>query len=226
MKVKVNFRDTEFGLFEPSITVPVLGTGERFRGIYLDFVASGVPWSQLVLDQSIRRYQMLDETLSESPVFASATDGVYWIIERILDPERECGEEIEIEYEGEDMEEKTIEVPAGTSKVTLNIERRSERPEGMTLRQALLATPSNRAVVVRVVDCPMVNSKRLAWDMFLPAIDERDSDERRRARTTQFASCELCDVPVLLDEREVKRVDIRYSTHGTDCVVFEVENDA
>ena len=226
MKVKVKFRDTEFGLFEPSFTVPVLGTGERFRGIYLDFVASGVPWSQLVLDQSIRRYQMLDETLSESPVFASATDGVYWIIERILDSERECGEEIEIEYEGEDMEEKTIEVPAGTSKVTLNIERRSERPEGMTLRQALLATPSNRAVVVRVVDCPMVNSKRLAWDMFLPAIDGSDSDERRRARTTQFASCELCDVPVLLDEREVKRVDIRYNAFGTDCVAFEVENDA
>ncbi len=226
MKVKVKFRDTEFGLFEPSFTVPVLGTGERFRGIYLDFEANGVPWSQLVLDQSIRRYQMLEETQSESPVFASATDGVYWIIERILDSERECGEEIEIEYEGEEMNEKTIEVPAGTDKVTLNIERRSERPEGMTLRQALLATPSNRAVVVRVVDCPMVNSKRLAWDMYLPAIDESDSDERRRARTTQFASCELCDVPVLLDEREVKRVDIRYSTHGTDCVVFEVENDA
>ena len=226
MKVKVKFRDTEFGLFEPSFTVPVLGTGERFRGIYLDFVANGVPWSQLVLDQSIRRYQMLEETQSESPVFASATDGVYWIIERILDSERECCEEIEIEYEGEDMEEKTIEVPAGTNKVTLNIERRSERPEGITLRQALLATPSNRAVLVRVADCPMVNSKRLAWDMFLPAIDGSDSDERRRARTTQFASCELCDVPVLLDEREVKRVDIRYSTHGTDCVVYEVENDA
>ena len=226
MKVKVKFRDTEFGLFEPSFTVPVLGTAERFRGIYLDFVASGVPWSQLVLDQSIRRYQMLEETQSESPVFASATDGVYWIIERILDSERECGEEIEIEYEGEDMEEKTITVPAGTDKVTLNIERKDARPEGMTLRQALLATPSNRAVLVRVVDCPMVNSKRLAWDMFLPAIGEDDSDGRRRARTTQFASCELCDVPVLLDEREVKRVDIRYSTHGTDCVVYEVENDA
>ena len=226
MKVKVKFRDTEFGLFEPSFTVPVLGTGERFRGIYLDFVANGVPWSQLVLDQSIQRYQMLEDTQSESPVFASATDGVYWIIERILDSERECGEEIEIEYEGEEVSEKTIEVPAGTAKVTLNIERRSERPEGMTLRQALLATPSNRAVLVRVVDCPMVNSKRLAWDMFLPAIGEDDSDERRRARTTQFASCELCDVPVLLDEREVKRVDIRYSTHGTDCVVYEVENDA
>lgn len=226
MKVKVKFRDTEFGLFEPSFTVPVLGSAERFRGIYLDFTANGVPWSQLVLDEAMPRDRMLDDTRSESPVFASANDGVYWIIERILEPERECGEEIEIEYEGEDMEEKTIEVPAGTSKVTLNIERRSERPEGMTLRQALLATPSDRAVIVRVVDCPMVNSKRLAWDMFLPAIDESDSDERRRARTTQFASCELCDVPVLLDEREVKRVDIWYSTHGTDCVVFEVENDA
>lgn len=226
MKVKVKFRDTEFGLFEPSFTVPVLGSGERFRGIYLDFTANGVPWSQLVLDEAMPRDRMLDDTRSESPVFASANDGVYWIIERILDPERECGEEIEIEYEGEEMEEKMIEVPAGTAKVTLNIERRSERPEGMTLRQALLATPSNRAVLVRVVDCPMVNSKRLAWDMFLPTIGEDDSDERRRARTTQFASCELCDVPVLLDEREVKRVDIRYSTHGTDCVVYEVENDA
>lgn len=226
MKVKVKFRDTEFGLFEPSFTVPVLGTAERFRGIYLDFTASGVPWSQLVLDEAMPRGRMLYETRDESPFFASLNDGVYWIIERILDSERECGEEIEIEYEGEDMEEKTIEVPAGTNKVTLNIERRSERPEGMTLRQALLATPSDRAVLVRVADCPMVNSKRLAWDMFLPAIDGGDSGDRRRARTTQFASCELCDVPVLLDEREVRRVDIRYSTHGTDCVVFEVENDA
>jgi len=228
MKVKVKFRDTEFGLFEPSFTVPALGTADRFRGIYLDFVANGVPWSQLVLDHSILRYKVLDDTWYESPVFASATDRVYQIIKRILisDSGRKCGEEIEIEYEGEDMEEKTIAVPAGTDKVTLNIERKSERPEGMTLRQALLATPSDRAVVVRVVDCPMVNTRRLAWDMFLPAIDGSDSDERRRARTTQFASCELCDVPVLLDEREVRRVDIRYNAFGTDCVAFEVENDA
>lgn len=226
MKVKVKFRDTEFGLFEPSFTVPVLGTGERFRGIYLDFEANGVPWSQLVLDQSIQRYQMLEDTQSESPVFASATDGVYWIIERILNSERECGEEIEIEYEGEEMNEKTIEVPAGTNKVTLSIERRSERPEGMTLRQALLATPSDRPVLVRVVDCPMVNSKRLAWEMPLPAIDGNDSGERRRARTTQFASCELCDVPVLLDERNVRRVDLRWQSIGPHYVVFEVENDA
>lgn len=226
MKVKVKFRDTEFGLFEPSFTVPVLGTAERFRGIYLDFVADGVPWSQLVLDQSIQRYQMLEETQSESPVFASATDGVYWIIERILDSERECGEEIEIEYEGEEMEEKTIAVPAGTDEATLHIERRSERPEGMTLRQALLATPSDRPIVVRVTDRPMVNSKRLAWDVFLPAIGEDDSVERRRARTTQFASCQLCDVPVLLDERDVQRVDIRSSAYGADCIMFEVENDA
>lgn len=227
MKVKVKFRDTEFGLFEPSFTVPVLGTAERFRGIYLDFEANGVPWSQLVLDQSIRRYQMLEDTQSESPVFASATDGVYWIIERILGSERECGGEIEIEYEGDEMEKKTIEVPAGTSKVTLNIERKRERPEGITLRQALLATPTDRPVVVRVVDRPMVNSRRLAWDMFLPAIGESDSDERRRARTSQFASCELCDVPVLLDERAVRRVDVRqYSAYGAECVVFEVANDA
>lgn len=227
MKVKVKFRDTEFGLFEPSFTVPVLGTGERFRGIYLHFKTGGVPRVQLVLDEAMPRNRILDETWGESPVFASTNDGVYWIIERILDSERECGEEIEIEYEGEEMEEKTITVPAGTDKVTLNIERKSERPEGMTLHQALMATPSDRAVLVRVVDRPPVNEEPLAWEMFLPAVAGKpDSDIIREARTTQFALCELCDVPVLLDERVVRRVDIRYSTHGTDCIVFEVENDA
>lgn len=225
MKVKVKFRDTEFGLFEPSFTVPVLGTAERFRGIYLDFTANGVPWSQLVLDEAMPRNGILSDTWAEGPVFASANDGVYWIIERTL--ESKGYDDIEIEYEGEDMEEKTITVPAGTDKVTLNIERRSERPEGITLRQALLSTPTDRPVIVRVVDRPMVNSKRLAWDMFLPAIGESDSDERRRARTAQFASCRLCDVPVLLDERAVRRVDIRqYSACGAECVVFEVANDA
>lgn len=227
MKVKVKFRDTEFGLFEPSFTVPVLGTGERFRGIYLDFVANGVPWSQLVLDQSLQRHQMLEDTQGEHPVFASATDEVYWIIERILNSERGCCEEIEIEYEGEDMNENTIVVPAGMGKVTLNIERKSERPEGVTLRQALLATPSDRTVIVRVVDRPTVDGTPLAWEMLLPAIrGHRDSNESRRARTAQFASCELCDVPVLLDDREVKRVDARRHATGPDCVMFEVENDA
>ena len=226
MKVKVKFRDTEFGLFEPSFLASSTD-GHQYRASSLDFTVEGIPRSQLVLAEGARGKTVpFLSADAERLVYASLNDGVYWIIERILDSERECGEEIEIEYEGKEMNEKTIEVPAGTSKVTLNIGRRSANPEGMTLRQALLATPSDRAVIVRVVDCPMVNSKRLAWDMFLPAIGEADSDERRRARTTQFASCELCDVPVLLDEREVKRVDIRYSTHGTDCVVYEVENDA
>jgi hypothetical protein len=137
MKVKVKFRDTEFGLFEPSFTVPVLGTAERFRGIYLDFEANGVPWSQLVLDQSIRRYEMLEDTRDENPVFAKATDGVYWLIERILDSECECGEEIEIEYEGEDMKEKTtnidIEIPADAKTVTLELKKQC----GFTLRSLL-----------------------------------------------------------------------------------------
>lgn len=174
MKVKVKFRDTEFGLFKPSFTVPVLGTGERFRGIYLDFVADGVPWSQLVLDQSIQRYQMLEDTQSESPVFASATDGVYWIIERILDSERECCEEIEIEYEGEEMEEKTIEVPAGTSKVTLNIER-EETPRAPTLRSMIEATAPDMRIRVRVED------SKFKWEFELPAEIETRARATRRA---------------------------------------------
>lgn len=226
MKVKVKFRDTEFGLFEPSFTVPVLGTAERFRGIYLEFTADGVPWSQLVLDQSIQRYQMLEDTQSESPVFASATDGVYWIIERILDSERECGEEIEIEYEGEEMNEKTIEVPAGTDKVTLNIERKSERPEGMTLRQALLATPANRNAIVRVYERENFINERLRWDAYLPPTPTQDNAEARTARVLAFSRCQLCDTAVLLDEREVKSMSMQDMPRGGMAFVFEVENDA
>ena len=125
------------------------------------------------------------------------------------------------------MSDKTITVPADAQSVTLNIERRSERPEGMTLRQALLATPSNMAVLVRVVDCQKIGEEPLAWEMFLPMVNGGcDETQQRESRVVWFAACELCDVPVLLDEREVKRVGIRYSTHGTDCVVYEVENDA
>lgn len=60
--------------------------------------------------------------------------------------------------------------------------------------------------------------------MLLPAIRSRDdNDESRRARTTQFASCELCDTAVLLDERVVQRVDVRYNMLPSSyCVVFEV----
>lgn len=197
MKVKVKFRDTEFGLFEPSFTVPVLGTAERFRGIYLDFVANGVPWSQLVLDEAMPRDRILDETWGESPFFASPNDGVYWIIERILDSERECCEEIEIEYEGEEMNEKTITVPAGTDKVTLNI---AHGGEGVTLRQLLLAT--NDAVPVRIVvreafRRPSDNCHaEFVWTVDLPSM-------QRNARVETFANAMLCDTGVLLDERKV-----------------------
>lgn len=217
MKVKVKFRDTEFGLFEPSFTVPVLGTTERFRGIYLDFVASGVPWSQLVLDQSIRRYQMLEDTQSESPVFASATDGVYWIIERILDSERECGEEIEIEYEGEEMNEKTIAVPAGTDKVTLNIER-EETPRAPTLRSMIEATAPDMRIRVRVKD------SKFKWEFELPA----EIETRACYAPSELANCrssrlrrldsDLCDLDVLLDERMVK-----VAAAWDHSVTFEVD---
>jgi hypothetical protein len=123
------------------------------------------------------------------------------------------------------MEEKTITVPAGTDKVTLNIERKNACPERMTLRQALMASPSDRAVLVRVVDSPMVCERLLAWEMFLPAMrGHSDNDESRLERIRKFALCGLCDVPVLLDERIVRRVDIRYNAQGVDCVVFEVWN--
>lgn len=124
------------------------------------------------------------------------------------------------------MEEKTITVPAGTDKVTLNIERKNACAERMTLRQALMATPSDRAVLVRVVDSPMVGEKLLAWEILLPAIrsGSSDNDESRLERMRKFALCGLCDVPVLLDERIVRRVDIRYNAQGEDCVVFEVWN--
>lgn len=147
MKVKVKFRDTEFGLFEPSFTVPVIGSAERFRGIYLDFVADGVPWSQLVLDRSISRHEMLDDTLDENPVYAAASDGVYWLIERIMDPQLDEGEEVEIEYEGEDMEDRTthIEIPADAKTVTLELKKHCT----FTLRSLLPQIKDEVELVVR-----------------------------------------------------------------------------
>lgn len=97
MKVKVAFIDTDFGMFEPSFTVNGKD-GQSYRGVYLDFTANGVPWSQLVLEEGIRGREY-EHTLDESPVYASVNDEVYYIIERILREHGAGDEEIEIEYE-------------------------------------------------------------------------------------------------------------------------------
>lgn len=81
MKVKVKFRDTEFGLFEPSFEMDGKN-GLSYRAVYLDFVANGIPWLQLVLEEGIRGWED-EETLDESPVYASPNDGVYSIIEQV-----------------------------------------------------------------------------------------------------------------------------------------------
>lgn len=215
MKVKVKFRDTEFGLFEPSFTVPVLGTAKQFRGIYLDFEASGVPWSQLVLDESIRRYEMLEETRNESPVFASPNDGVYWIIERILDSERECCEEIEIEYEGEekmkpDKNTVSVDVPSGTDRVTLNLNNKAGGGK-TTLRSMLMTIEADKPVAVVVRDESKFPDGRVAqfeWRVAFPPYD-KDSLSYRKDRVGTLANSTLCDAGVLLDER---RVDAGIST--------------
>lgn len=215
MKVKVKFRDTEFGLFEPSFTVPILGSAERFRGIYLDFVAAGVPWSQLVLDEAMPRDWILDETWDENPVFASANDGVYWIIERILDSERECGEEIEIEYEGEDeMKEDnkktvSVNVPGGTDRVTLNLNNAGDGET--TLRSLLMAIEADKPVAVVVKDeskFPDGRGAYFAWRVAFPPSD-KDSMSLRKDRVDTLAYSTLCDAGVLLDER---KVDVGVST--------------
>jgi hypothetical protein len=223
-KVKVKFRDTEFGMYVPSFTVPVLGSTLRFRGVYLNFEANGVPVTQLVLDHSILRHQVLDETWDENPVFATATDRVYQIIERMM---REMtGNEVEIEYEGEDMEEKTIEVPAGTDKVTLKLGRRETPPAEATLRQMLMAVPSNRCAVVRVLERSKMCERQLHWDLWFPALcNTHEEMSKRKARVDRFAECRLCDTRVLLDERPVKNMTM-LDMPGGMAFVFEVENDA
>ena len=108
MEVEVKFSDVEFGLFKPAFNVTGKD-GKVYLGAYLDFTANNIPWRQLVLEESIRGKERTS-TLEESPVYASPNDDVYYLIERILECERECGEEIEIKYIGEDndMMEKTI----------------------------------------------------------------------------------------------------------------------
>ena len=226
IKVKVKFRDTEFGLYEPSFTVPVAGSAERFRGVYLEFEVDGVPMAQLVLEHSILRHKVLDETWDENPFFAAATDRVYLIIKRILNSYRpDCGGEIEIEYEGEDMEEKTIEAPAGTDRVTPNIKREAEKPRiGCTLAEALAMTPSNRPVLVRVRE-----PNGLRWDVNLgpvtvEGLQAEDDGWRRNDRICTFSICQMCDARMLL-ERPVKAVGTETNVTVGIAIVYEVDAD-
>ena len=224
-KVKVKFRDTEFGLYKPSFTVPVAGSAERFRGVYLEFEADGVPYTQLVLEHSILRHKVLDETWDENPFFAAATDRVYLIIKRILNSYKPIGEEIEIEYEGEDMEEKTIEVPAGTDRVTLNIKREAGKPRmGCTLAEALAMTPSNRPVLVRVRE-----PNGLRWDVNLgpvtiEGLQKGDDDKCRAGRINAFSACRTCDAQALL-ERLVRAVAFEPGVPVGVAIAYEVDAD-
>lgn len=225
-KVKVKFRDTEFGLYKPSFTVPVAGSAERFRGVYLEFEVDGVPRVQLVLEHSILRHRVLDETWDENPFFAAATDRVYLIIKRILNSYKpDCGEEIEIEYEGEDMEEKTIEVPAGTDRVTLNIKREAGRPRmGCTLAEALAMTPGNRPALVRVRE-----PNGLRWDVNLgpvtvEGLQKRDDGKCRVDRINAFSACRTCDAQALL-ERIVRAVVVETNVQVGTAVAYEVDAD-
>lgn len=106
------------------------------------------------------------------------------------------------------MNNQTIQVPAGTDSVTLHLQKDNSRTECATLRQALLSTQGSRPVYVRVKE-----RNGLGWEVYLGPINavERDEDDAlaRVKRIERFASCGLCNAETLLDERVVKKVDMR-----------------
>ena len=123
------------------------------------------------------------------------------------------------------MEEKTIEVPAGTDRVTLNIKREAEKPRmGCTLAEALAMTPSNRPVIVRVRE-----PNGLRWDVNLGPVtigglQERDDGKCRVDRINAFSACRACDAQALL-ERIVRAVVVETNVPVGTAVAYEVDAD-
>lgn len=117
------------------------------------------------------------------------------------------------------MEEKTIEVPTGTDRVTLKLGRRETPPAEVTLRQMLMTVPSDRCVVVRVLD-------RFPWELRIPVLfDACDEMSKRKARIDRCTECKMCNVSVLLDERKVKNMTTLDQPGKSTVFVFEVDAD-
>lgn len=130
------------------------------------------------------------------------------------------------------MNNQTIQIPAEVDSVTLHIQKDNTRTEYATLRQALLSTQGSRPVYVRVKE-----RNGLEWEVYLGPINVAERDEgdtlARVKRIERFSSCGLCDAATLLDERVVKKVDLReafvHMNGGTGIsysgVVYEVDAD-
>ena len=117
-------------------------------------------------------------------------------------------------------QEKTIHIPADAERVMLEIKREADNPRiGCTLAEALAMTPSNRPVIVRVLE-----HNGLRWDVTLGPMKAEDCGRLRAERIGRFSTCHLCDTQVLL-KRLVSAVGIKSETQGGDAIVYEVEND-
>ena len=149
MKVKVKFRDTEFGQFWAQRRTMFRAHDDKlYRCVWLDCEWKGIPHSFLVLDQEAEG-RLSEKESDDVAFFAAEQDGVWWILEEIF------GEGAEVEYEGdEEMKEDnkktvSVDVPSGTDRVTLNLDNAGGET---TLRSLLMAIEADKPVAVAVKD--------------------------------------------------------------------------
>lgn len=101
----------------------------------------------------------------------------------------------------------------------------------ITLRQAIMAIPATRAVVVFVRDtggCDKAYKSEslrysMIWRVNLP-VDNCDGENRRRSRVLTFTQSNLCDTGVLLDGREAS-LDITHQNTGDVAIAIYVDSN-
>lgn len=209
-KIKVTFRDTEFGQFwAERRTMFHAHDGKLYRCVWLDCEWKGIPHSFLVLDQEAEG-RLSEKESDDVAFFAAEQDGVWWILEEIF------GEGAEVEYEGdEEMKEDnkktvSVDVPSGTDRVMLNLNNKAGDGK-TTLRSMLMAIEADKPVAVVVRDeskFPDGRVAQFAWRVAFPPYD-KDSLSYRKDRVGTLANSTLCDAGALLDER---KVDVGVST--------------
>jgi hypothetical protein len=104
------------------------------------------------------------------------------------------------------MEQKVIVSP-DVDQVTINIEKQAPQKERLTLRKAIMMLPTDVPLDLIVHDILNDGSKMLmAWKITLgvePSVNHyTHTDISREHRIKWLSACTLCDMQVLLDERD------------------------
>lgn len=104
------------------------------------------------------------------------------------------------------MEQK-VTVSPDVDQVTINIENQAPQKERLTLRKAIMMLPTDVPLDVIIHDILNDGSKMLMkWQLTLgvePSVNHyTQTDICRKHRIQWLSACTLCDMQVLLDERD------------------------